>query len=44
MMMNMTKKEALKELKRKYLKAGDPLYMAGIQRIKVNYYRDLFLW
>ena len=40
-MMNMTKKEALKELKRKYLKAGDPLYMAGIQRIKNHYKKKL---
>ena len=39
--MNMTKKKALKELKRKYLKAGDPLYMAGIQRIKNHYKKKL---
>ena len=28
---------ALKDLKRKYEKPGDPLYMAGIQTIKDHY-------
>ena len=48
MMMNKTKKAALtkkavalKELKRKYLKPGDPLYLAGIQRIKDHYKKRL---
>ena len=40
-MMNMTKKAALKELKRRYGKPGDPLYMTGIQRIKDHYKRIL---
>ena len=40
-MMNMTNQAALKELKRKYGKPGDPLYMAGIQRIKDYYKRVL---
>ena len=48
MMMNKTKKAALKkkttalrELKRKYLKPGDPLYLAGIQRIRDHYKKRL---
>ncbi len=43
-MTNMTKKnkkEVLKDLKNRYGKPGDPLYMAGIQRIKDRYKRDL---
>jgi transposase InsO family protein len=48
MMMNTTKKAALRkkttalrELKRKYLKPGDPLYLAGIQRIRDHYKKRL---
>ena len=40
-MMNMTNRAALKDLKRKYGKPGDPLYMAGIQTIKDHYKRAL---
>ena len=36
-MMVMTNKAALKDLKRRYGKPGDPLYMTGIQRIKDHY-------
>ena len=35
--MNMTKQAALRDLKRRYGKPGDPLYMSGIQRIKDHY-------
>ncbi|MCP3851814.1 MAG: transposase family protein, partial [Gammaproteobacteria bacterium] len=37
----MTNEEALEELKNRYGKPGDPLYMAGIQRIKDHYKRAL---
>ena len=36
-MMVMTNKAALKDLKRRYGKPGDPLYMTGIQKIKDHY-------
>ena len=39
--MNMTNKAALKDLKNRYGKPGDPLFMAGIQRIKDHYKRAL---
>ena len=39
--MNMTNKAALKDLKNRYGKPGDPLFMAGIQRIKNHYKRAL---
>lgn len=39
--MNMTNKAALKDLKNRYGKPGDPLYMAGIQRIQDHYKRAL---
>ena len=37
MMMAMINEAALKDLKRRYGKPGDPLYMTGIQRIKDHY-------
>ena len=39
--MNMTNQAALRDLKKKYGKPGDPLYMAGIQTIKDHYKRAL---
>ena len=39
--MNLTKQAALRNLKRRYGTPGDPLYMAGIQRIKDHYKRAL---
>ena len=39
--MNMTNQAALRDLKRRYGKPGDPLYMSGIQRIKNHYKRAL---
>ena len=39
--MNMNKRAALKELKRRWGEPGDPLYAAGIQRIKDHYKRVL---
>ena len=36
-MMTMTNEAALKDLKRRYGKPGDPLYMTGIQKIKDHY-------
>ena len=37
----MTNQAALRDLKRRYGKPGDPLYMSGIQRIKDHYKRAL---
>ena len=39
--MNMANKAALRDLKRRYGKPGDPLYLSGIQRIKDHYKRAL---
>ena len=40
LVMTMSKKKALAELKERYGKYGDPLYMAGITAIK-NHYKKL---